>query len=404
MKFKQTLSLIAVCLLPMAAFAIVPKDSVGVERRGKNVLVLHKVEYGETLFSLARRYRTSVKQIKSENPGMSEALKEGVTVKVPYTGTATEKQTASVVDKPANAKTHTVGNGEGLYAIARKYRVSVADLRRWNGLASDEIQIGQELIVSGGKEKMPETTVAARSTTEKTVAEKPVVEKPTNAKTHTVANGEGLYAIARKHRVSVTDLKRWNNLDSDEIRIGQELVLTEPAAAATTPTVLAKNETRPEPRVVETRVPEPVKTVQTEKTSTEKSVAAVEPIASVTEKPMEKTGDSIGNKAEAEKPAVPMVINNSGYVKTVENGMAEALTDGAGGDLFLALHRTAPVGTIMQIRNEMNDQSVFVKVIGKLPETGDNDKVIVKVSKRAYERLAAVDKRFRVQISYMPQQ
>ena len=390
MKSKQTFSLIVICLLPMVAFAVVPKDSVGVERRGKNTLVLHKVEYGETLFSLARRYRTSVKQIKSENPGLGDALKEGATVKVPYTGVFAEKNnaSASVAERPTGDKTHTVANGEGLFAIARKYRVSVADLRRWNGLGSDEIRIGQELIVSGGKEKPSETTVATRA----------AAEKPASAKTHTVANGEGLYAIARKYGVSVTDLKRWNSLESDEIRIGQELTLTDQAAAATTPAVLAKSETRSEPRASET-----VKVVQPEKAPAEKPIP-VEPIASVTEKPMEKTSDSIGNKAEAEKPAVPVVINNSGYVKTVENGMAEALTDSAGGDLFLALHRTAPVGTIMQIRNEMNDQSVFVKVIGKLPETGDNDKVIVKVSKRAYERLAAVDKRFRVQISYMPQQ
>jgi rare lipoprotein A (peptidoglycan hydrolase) len=70
--------------------------------------------------------------------------------------------------------------------------------------------------------------------------------------------------------------------------------------------------------------------------------------------------------------------------------------------MFLALHRTAPVGTIMQVRNQMNDLSVFVKVIGKLPDTGANDKVIVKLSKKAYERLAALDKRFRVELSYMP--
>ena len=97
------------------------------------------------------------------------------------------------------------------------------------------------------------------------------------------------------------------------------------------------------------------------------------------------------------------IANTSGYVKKVEVGLAESIGDSGENDMFLALHRTAPVGTIMQVRNQMNDLSVFVKVIGKLPDTGANDKLVVKISRKAYERLAAIDKRFRVEVSYMPQ-
>ena len=50
----------------------------------------------------------------------------------------------------------------------------------------------------------------------------------------------------------------------------------------------------------------------------------------------------------------------------------------------------------------MNGQNVYVRVIGKLPETGANEKVIVRISKKAYQRLAAIDNRFRVEVSYMP--
>lgn len=56
----------------------------------------------------------------------------------------------------------------------------------------------------------------------------------------------------------------------------------------------------------------------------------------------------------------------------------------------------------MQVRNEMNNLSVFVKVVGKLPDTGANDKLVVKITQKAYERLAAVDKRFRVEVTYLP--
>ncbi len=399
MKFKHILSLSASLVVGSAAFATspAPRDSVGVERKGKHTLVLHKVESGETLYSLARRYHASVTKIKNENPGMADALKLGQVVKVPFSGaTAESSQTTSVV---AGGKTHRVANGEGLYLIARKYNVSAGNLRKWNHLSSDELQIGQSLIVSTSN--AASNPVSAARTIEKT----PVTS---GSKTHTVANGEGLYSIARKYKVSAKNLREWNSLRSDNIAIGQELVVAmdTPEEIQESSSAIAKAETKPaEPikpapaeKITEKPLPVPV--------ANETKAASVESSATAMVSPtLTKSADSIGNKEEeraAEKPA-PLVVNNSGYVKTVESGMAEALTEGASSDLFLALHRSAPVGTIMQIRNEMNDQSVFVKVIGKLPDTGDNEKVIVKVSKRAYERLAAVDRRFRVQVSYMPQ-
>lgn len=395
MKFKTTLLVLACLVAGSSAFAtaFTPKDSVGVERKGKNVLVLHKVESGETLYSLARRYHASVSKIKSQNPGMADALRMGQIVKVPFSGGNTETTEATASSGAVSGgKTHVVANGEGLYSIARKYNISASNLRKWNHLSSDNLRIGQELIVSSGgaPEKTTETTVTSTPVTEKTAP-------AAGGKTHVVANGEGLYSIARKYKTSVQKLREWNDLRSDNITFGQELI------------VAAPQEEQPAPAIAKA---EPVKTTPTEK-PTEKVTTVAEPkpnavdatATAMISPAATKSADSIGNKEEerAAEKAAPLVINNSGYVKTVESGMAEAITEGSNSDLFLALHRTAPVGTIMQIRNEMNDQSVFVKVVGKLPDTGDNDKVIVKISKRAYERLAAVDKRFRVQVSYMPQ-
>ena len=67
---------------------------------------------------------------------------------------------------------------------------------------------------------------------------------------------------------------------------------------------------------------------------------------------------------------------------------------------YLALHRTAPMGTILKVRNEMNNREVFVRVMGKLPETAVNDKLVIKISKSAYDRLGAIDPRFRVEVTY----
>jgi len=86
----------------------------------------------------------------------------------------------------------------------------------------------------------------------------------------------------------------------------------------------------------------------------------------------------------------------------VQRGMAEVIEDTQNTKKYLALHRNAPMGTIMQVKNEMNNQTVFVRVVGPIPPTGDNEKLILKISKKAYDRLGAVDNRFPVEVSYIP--
>ncbi len=66
------------------------------------------------------------------------------------------------------------------------------------------------------------------------------------------------------------------------------------------------------------------------------------------------------------------------------------------------MHKTAPVGTIMQVKNAGNGQSVYVRVIGKLPDTGENNNILVRLSPRAVQKLGTNDSRFRVETSYVP--
>ena len=103
---------------------------------------------------------------------------------------------------------HRVRSGDTLGGIALRYGVSVADLRRWNGLRDDRIRIDQVLLVraprgGGAPARRQEATGGSR--------------------THTVASGDTLGGIALRYGVSVADLRRWNNLPDDRIRAGQEL-------------------------------------------------------------------------------------------------------------------------------------------------------------------------------------
>jgi len=115
--------------------------------------------------------------------------------------------------------THTVLRGEGLQSIARKYEVNVDSLMAWNGLTEDWIGLGQHLVIYVAKSRVdsvkqatPERVVPASSGT-----------PSGSVKYHTVRSGETLWAIAKKYGVSIDQIKRLNNMRSDNISVGQRL-------------------------------------------------------------------------------------------------------------------------------------------------------------------------------------
>jgi rare lipoprotein A (peptidoglycan hydrolase) len=80
--------------------------------------------------------------------------------------------------------------------------------------------------------------------------------------------------------------------------------------------------------------------------------------------------------------------------------LAELIPNTSGNKKYLVLHRTAPVGSVIRVKNEENDLTIFARVVGVLPETGDNAKLLIKLSQAAYDQLKAVNQRFPVEILY----
>jgi rare lipoprotein A (peptidoglycan hydrolase) len=83
-----------------------------------------------------------------------------------------------------------------------------------------------------------------------------------------------------------------------------------------------------------------------------------------------------------------------------EIGFAELIEGKDASTKYLALHRSAPVGTLVQVRNDINNESLYVKVIGRLPDTGLNNQVLIRLSSRAFEKLSPNGQRFRAEVSY----
>ncbi len=115
------------------------------------------------------------------------------------------------IKKSRERTTHIVRSGENLGLIARKYRVYVSQLKAWNNLRSSMIYPGQRLIVYPSAPYNSSVKYASSSS------------QSSGGEYHIVKPGENLGLIAQRYRISISNLKYWNNLNSNTIYPNQKL-------------------------------------------------------------------------------------------------------------------------------------------------------------------------------------
>ncbi len=332
-------------------------DSIGTTVKDGSNFIIHEVTAGETLFGLSRKYSVSTQEIQSANDGSVTSLSIGQKVLIPYKPKHADSSSA----------THVVKSSETLFSISRNYGVQVEDIKKWNQLTDNNISVGQKLIIGQGQATSAKMADAQAD----------------NRKTHKVEASQTLYSISRIYGVSTDELMKWNNLTSNSLNVGQVLIVSEGGASS-----------RPE-QDNSSMLPS-VSTTSVQTTSKQQTPASA--------------GENTAKEKVVTETVIAPVVSESKQQdkieapaeKVVEKGMAEVIENDADTKKYLAMHRSAPIGTIMQVKNEMNNQTVFVRIVGSIPNTGDNSKVILKISKKAYDRLGAVDSRFPVELSYIP--
>ncbi|AKG05171.1 polysaccharide deacetylase [Salimicrobium jeotgali] len=152
---------------------------------GTTTASTHRVQAGDTLYSLARRYGTTVDALmKNNNISDARMLRIGQVLHLSGSGNGT-------VDPPASQTSYTIKRGDTLYSIARRYNVSVSNLASHNNISNPAyIRTGQVL-------KIPGTAQVS--------------------KTHTVKSGDTMYRIALNNRVTVSALAAANSISSPYI-------------------------------------------------------------------------------------------------------------------------------------------------------------------------------------------
>ena len=151
----------------------------------------YTVVSGDNLYSIADRFGTTVDAIKNASNLTSNTLKIGQILLIPVPGS-----TEPPIIEPLPTTTYTVLRGDNLYSIADRFGTTVDAIKNANNLTSNLLSLGQVLII-------PSTNVTIR--------------------TYTVQNNDSLWTISKKFGVTVTDLRRINNLTTDLLSIGQVL-------------------------------------------------------------------------------------------------------------------------------------------------------------------------------------
>jgi rare lipoprotein A (peptidoglycan hydrolase) len=189
---------------------------------------------------------------------------------------------------------------------------------------------------------------------------------------HTVNPKETLFGISKKYAVKMEEVRKWNKMKNDNLRIGQKLIVgykkdKKKKEEKKAEKIILKKDTPPTPVVVKKTEPPISKPVVTEK-----------------------------------KKEEPAEVNNFTSKKDViEQGLATWLDDeDVNPNKYFALHRTAPVGTIIKVINGINDKSVFVKVVGKTTARDESKNIIIKISKAAALKLEVEDERFQAELKY----
>ncbi|MDD3464714.1 MAG: LysM peptidoglycan-binding domain-containing M23 family metallopeptidase [Candidatus Cloacimonetes bacterium] len=212
-------------------------------------MVTHKVQKGDTLYSLSKKYQVSIEEIwelnglTSNNIGVGQVLKikKAEPVKPDFkTPPVKPAQTeTSPSPPPAEPPDHsklnlpddyyyTVQAGETAFRIAVNHKLTPSDFLRWNNLPAENppIKPGDRLIIKDPASFKPAEEKPAEQGASIQAATPAPADTLLLDLVYVVKRKDTLFSIAKAHGTTVDDIKARNNLFSNDISVGQKLWLT----------------------------------------------------------------------------------------------------------------------------------------------------------------------------------
>ena len=263
---------------------------------------------------------------------------------------------------------HTIADGETLTQLANQYGTTVGDIMRFNKMTTEsKLHVGEVI-------KIP---------TQPAQAAQPA--------THMVAKGETLYQISRKYKVSVTQLRAWNNLSDNTIKVGQVLYLQAPTAVPTnTAATVVTNDV-------------------TDNTTTAVPDNATSTVPNMSANPFD---DTTTVAAAAPQNTAPPQVAVDPYVAAYQNqqqaNAPETNTTGTSGifksskgwndkNYFILMNDVTP-GRMVKI--QANGKTIYAKVLWNLGNVKTNDGLTYRISDAAAAALNLTGDTFDIVVSY----
>ena len=172
-----------------------------------NDMFMYTVKKGDSLYSIAKKYNTTVNDIVNLNYLKNTNLSIGQVLRIPETYT---KEEDMIMPSFTN---YVVKKGDSLYSIAKNFNIDVDTIKKDNALISNTLQIGQNL-----KLRVPNNNIEIEECFG--IDYIPPKEEVT---TYTVKKGDSLYSIAKKFNTTVDSIKKKNNLNTNTLQIGEVL-------------------------------------------------------------------------------------------------------------------------------------------------------------------------------------
>lgn len=162
---------------------------------------IYTVVKGDSLYQIAKKYNTTVDELKKLNNLSSNNLTIGMKLKIPVSSSSTTNNE----ETPSSTKTYTyqVKKGDTLYQIAKNNNTTVDALKKLNNLSSNTLTIGSII-------KLPSYSTSSN---------------PSEEDIYIVKAGDTLYQIAKNNNTTVDALKKLNNLSSNTLTVGQTLLI-----------------------------------------------------------------------------------------------------------------------------------------------------------------------------------
>ena len=343
----------------------------------------HTVERGETLYSIARQYNISLKELRSWNDLSGSEIEIGQQLYITKPGSST--------------KSYTVKPGDTLFGISKEFGVTIAELKEWNSLQTNSLEVGQRLTIhqseayadSGTGNSQPSLKTTQPDTSQSIIAANAGTGSGRSTKNYVVKSGDTLYDLARAYNMSVAELKALNNLSSNTLRVGQRLAVTSIQSAPSVGGDASEEVSLGNFRVYRVRSSDTFHSILEKFNMDEEEFSALNPeiapneIArglnvTVLEPPSRVFENPYRTKANLQNLGTTAVAMYS------DSKMGKPVT--AGGlynpNSLSAAHANISLGKVIYIENPENERGVFVII---------NDRVTngsIKLSRQAYESLA----------------